>query len=946
MEFNMIKQPLNEMVFFACNGSRQIVTVIKNKKDVEFSVNYNEISELSFSLAKASNDASYDLLQTARYIYSKDIGYFVIEEVSETITSHHSEKKVKCYSAERELCYLDFVLPRDIYRLAGATNSLASMLFPAGSRWQLIGFDASLANSYRTIEYDGTLFDFCKNVLQEAFGCLFCFDCEHFTVYIKDVLTQGANLPVFYISNDNIAKTITLDENFKEAITKLYVQPIGAVDISNSNPIGGAYLYNFDYICETKNVSDFAAELYWAWKQEIKAKTPEWASLSAKSAICISNIARYNAEKTEINNKLAELQHLRGVYLEAQQSLGTDMSEELAQNQLEIDAENAKLAETNQSLDEATANLSALQSQRESIVAILNPASFFGETFEEFEPFLRVGALDVPDSFINSHQLQGQGASNVGCTLHYYDGDFEQVQDASGFIFVNAKGGTLQFCDITASVRRLYLEQSEGDRFLITAILMDGQAGGNSFASATLTIEMQNGILTSDAVNSDIAFVLHGSTFTIANATSNYTVTSTSELLASFAVSEEIYDFATKESNALARPNYSFSIDSANIAALPAFKTQLDHLRFGDCFAIRADEKRLILPIFIGIRIANEKTEFVFSNKFKRFGDTADLCDLLLEGVRTSAESKRKSDVSYSYITQNKDNLDALVSDGLIIRDPIRVRNESESLVWDTSGIRTQHLLLNETALFYGDRVIAGEVVTKSGLRVHALNAETLVGKITLGDRVWMGGIFDMDDLVVINHPFVDKEELDALAERVDELESRIETIEIELAEFAEELEHLQEEIDNLTSDLTAHTSNNNIHLTSDEKTWLGNRQVVDDHIANQGIHVTSDEKTWLGEPYAIGSYTGTGTSARNIALGFQPRYARVWVSAAMRGPMELNSAGNGIDVYTADATRDGGSLGLSIITSGIQIRGALAYGTTTARLNTTGYTYYFIAYH
>ena len=120
-------------------------------------------------------------------------------------------------------------------------------------------------------------------------------------------------------------------------------------------------------------------------------------------------------------------------------------------------------------------------------------------------------------------------------------------------------------------------------------------------------------------------------------------------------------------------------------------------------------------------------------------------------------------------------------------------------------------------------------------------------------------------------------------------------------------------------------------------------------HIADQGIHLSTQEKAWLGAPYQIGGYIGNGAATQAINLGFAPQ--AVFVMAAQFPPVHPNYTAQASMVYFGMAVRTGstaasGSMGIEMTNSGFQLRSGSAfnYGASSPRLNESGTDYLYFA--
>ena len=89
--------------FILCNpdGTELAVLTVSNTECV---LRYNDTSELSF-LAEEGGTDGYDLLETHRQVFVENLGYFIIDNISEEDGDNepHGSKRVNAKSAQYEL---------------------------------------------------------------------------------------------------------------------------------------------------------------------------------------------------------------------------------------------------------------------------------------------------------------------------------------------------------------------------------------------------------------------------------------------------------------------------------------------------------------------------------------------------------------------------------------------------------------------------------------------------------------------------------------------------------------------------------------------------------------------------------------------------------------------------------------------------------------------------
>ncbi|MBR4767335.1 MAG: hypothetical protein IK085_11295 [Clostridia bacterium] len=113
-------------------------------------------------------------------------------------------------------------------------------------------------------------------------------------------------------------------------------------------------------------------------------------------------------------------------------------------------------------------------------------------------------------------------------------------------------------------------------------------------------------------------------------------------------------------------------------------------------------------------------------------------------------------------------------------------------------------------------------------------------------------------------------------------------------------------------------------------------------HITDTDIHLSAAQREYLNSPVVTGTYFGTGSASRAVSLGFAPR--AVFVAAQGMPGCVYDSATGKTDDYSASASRQAGSPGLSVSAGGFSVNSA-AVGNCTPCLNEAGTDYFYIAW-
>lgn len=114
-------------------------------------------------------------------------------------------------------------------------------------------------------------------------------------------------------------------------------------------------------------------------------------------------------------------------------------------------------------------------------------------------------------------------------------------------------------------------------------------------------------------------------------------------------------------------------------------------------------------------------------------------------------------------------------------------------------------------------------------------------------------------------------------------------------------------------------------------------------HAANATLHLSEEEHGWLRAPMEYGSYSGDGTSPRQVTVGFKPKFLLVYAVGQPLIYYDWNY--RTADLYSGVATENGASMGITLSDTGFSVENVedsvIGVGPI---LNQTGKTYAWMA--
>ncbi len=238
------------------------VGVLSNPKGTNLKLNFNAPHELSFDyyLHKSTDpikqsfyDSIYEAIQTDRYIYLTDIGYFIISSVTDSDEDNIDKKSITCKSCEEnELATAEGLsLDEKTYYLHTENNDgLLDLFLSKTAGWTRGYIDPSLLDNPRYVEKTevDNGYNFLYTTIQDMFECIVEPDIIRRTVSVYSrVYYVEHHLTDIHIAKYNLLKHKTVEENDEDKYTALNVQGKDeSLEIRTVNPTGKNVIYNFE----------------------------------------------------------------------------------------------------------------------------------------------------------------------------------------------------------------------------------------------------------------------------------------------------------------------------------------------------------------------------------------------------------------------------------------------------------------------------------------------------------------------------------------------------------------------------------------------------------------------------------------------------------------------------------------------------------------------------
>jgi hypothetical protein len=254
--------------------------------DFEMTLKYNGTSEVTFKAYPHSADGTslpyYDLLKKNRLVHigsgENAFGWFIINTVSEADDGSTPYKVVSCYSYDYTLNSRGLPASLDdgtykLYDINSPEDTLLGKLFAGIPKWTIELGTATIGNKYRTFETDAseTILDFLMNTVEEAYECVFVFDCENFKVKVYS-REDSISTTDISLSHNNLIRDCTLEESDDSIITGLAAYGGEGLSIQAVNPLGTAMVYDYSHYMTTDWMSQGLIDGLTSWRIAVDAQ--------------------------------------------------------------------------------------------------------------------------------------------------------------------------------------------------------------------------------------------------------------------------------------------------------------------------------------------------------------------------------------------------------------------------------------------------------------------------------------------------------------------------------------------------------------------------------------------------------------------------------------------------------------------------------------------------
>lgn len=391
-----------------CNPNMyELETIDGTIYNTEFTLRYNTMSEMSFTVPSVLSDKSiniwYNLVVAKRLVKVEDIGVFMITTVNKTSDGVQDIKEVTAFSLEVDLNFKKVNLLSGIYKFYNPLNPLDEttligkvMATPQMRGWKIGVVSSELWNKTRSYEVsDQTIYNFFMTTIEEAMECIF--EYETFTKTINIFSTvEAVKKTDIYLSYDNLIKNLKVEEMSDELVTAMHCYGGGDLTIRGVNPLGDVVIYNFDYFLKDgeKWISDSLKTAIINWQNYQKQQQPIYTDLLVQYRNKNSLLISQKGQLTDLQSQYNAIEGALKIEIEAGGAT-TELSSQLQGKQNEINTKQSEINETTSQIQNIQSQLNTIVNQ----VKLIN--NFTSEQLEELSCYM-VESTYTNDAFIQT----------------------------------------------------------------------------------------------------------------------------------------------------------------------------------------------------------------------------------------------------------------------------------------------------------------------------------------------------------------------------------------------------------------------------------------------------------------------------------------------------------------------------------------------------------------
>lgn len=623
-------------------------------------------------------------------------------------------------------------------------------------------------NVCRTLKGSDSLFgyDFMITDVGDAFQVLFEFDILHHTIKIKSAATVAQKTNI-YLSFDNLIQELAVSERSDEIVTVLACKGTD-LDITSVNPMGTNYICDFSYFMGNEEngypwMSKALTDKLIEWRSAVQSSENSYADLVKELQRLYMEKAEYDSSKVYIEKKLQDIEEIRDQYINNSAQATTQFTAETVttgeysrepesvfyKNKAKFNAEYkgrtwycyAVAPSYDQSANKYLFPNSGVEGTDYITGASL--AECFGKSAEF--PYFMDG-----DEKSYCKMKQGTIVDDNGKATYFVDGFDRFVPYLSNGYWYNIY-----------SADETYL-QNNIDRVV-------GDEEGQTAGTINYTFAQMKQIASRTNILSffdgDETLMRELKCYWVDGNYTNDTLKALegSTVAENLELAKELMATGKTELNRVCQPRFSFTVTAANFLKMHQFLKFVRELELGKIVTVEKDENTHYYPALTEMTFSLENSEdfsLTFSNSLKLTDWGFTYADLIKSASSTSRAveanwanlmeyNKNKSEISELLVNSLDRSLragleNAYSQEFIVDKTGVLGRKRREDGSFENEQMRmTNNLLVFTRDNWQTAATALGKIVYKTPegetVEGYGLLTDALIGKLLIGNRLWLG---------------------------------------------------------------------------------------------------------------------------------------------------------------------------------------------------------------
>ena len=770
------------------------VGLLVSPSDYEIIDNFNELSELNFTITKGAGvpDSTYSAIANRRTVFAEGIGFFIINSVEEHESDEGLYKSVGCVSCEAELenRLMPYIADGE-YTLENMTN----LIMEGVTNWQFMAYASTApvaikkTRVFEDADTDSDILSYMIDELQDKYGVLFIFDTVNRKIYVydQDNYTQPSAVQ---LSTRDVLESVEIKENSEDIYTCLNVVGGGDLNILPVNPLGTNRIYNFAHYKSWMS-EDLEARLA-QWEDDLAAQHIEpddELQLSTDAYVVKDNNTWYVAWDTQDGGTPTHHQvALSTVKYPKVNQLYSQVSEKMANLQLDIDNANelaelygkclqnviAESSQYNACTGAVVDSYNEVLPEDEQIVIAVT-AQAVQDTLDKLDGYIADEQAIIDDPAATADEKTAATARKTvytTCRTNVANARTSQETDPIPTYGNNVQGylnqcndsvGTLggQEIGIAAdieSLKRTLNDKITEQQTTITSKTAQINGATGLQAQAGALDERAREISTSlsfSEFGAELSAELEGYIYQATYTNESITITDSMTADKRFMQSLDLYNDAIDELSVVCHPSQEFSIDAEFFVGLVDYKPVTDRVEVGRYLISVELYDGEIADLFltsISVNYDDGSMSLTFGNRYNKYDNRTLYGDLFSNIQKTAADIRNLQAATYPVTHGQLTALTTAIRDAREVTKLSSITADNQLVTIDDTGYTArrnigsdafspeQLKIVNNAIVMTKDNwnsaLTAVGKMAFGGNTTYGINAEAVVGELLVGDNL------------------------------------------------------------------------------------------------------------------------------------------------------------------------------------------------------------------